>query len=583
MSRRIPLIHLIGAGFRHHYKKWAVDLGGPARTINMNAGKPAVFYNVRPSFVYGQKDIAEALLKGHFEYAGQKLDVGAQGDPWTVAVPSTRFATWLHGFSWLADLAVSKDKAAPVRARNLVDKWISVYGAWNPFAWTDDLLTDRLYIWLSLWSSLLSGDSLSDAAQSRRISVVRQLKRLRKTYKRTTVGLPRLKAAAVLAMGGACLKEKSDGFLGRGLDWLDDEIEMQILPDGGHVSRSPQQTLEALEILLTLDSLLQSRGVEGSRTMSRAIDRLAPIIPFFTMADGRLANFNGSGEGDVRHIKTVMKAAPSSGKTASAKPFGYCPHTGYQRVEQNGTVLMVDTGGTSDFPYDREAHLAPLAFELSTDFGRLVVNCGWSDTQPQTFRRPVRATVAHSTLILNDESTGRLVKEGWRTKYLGECVSVSTGSVSATRKEQVSGTWLESSHDGYRSQTGLSHRRRFYVSAEGNDVRGEDSLYVPLAAAPLSRDEKPFQIRFHFHPDVRVSLSQDQQSALLVQGGRAGWRFRTDGGILKLEDSVYLGEGSKPVKCQQIVILGNAFCDSNGETRSNRVRWSFRKLEARKP
>lgn len=578
MSRRIPLSQLLKAGLTYQYRQWAVDLGAPARAMTLSAGKPAVFHDIRPSLIYGDKKIAEAMLKGHFEFAGQKLDVGAQGDPWTVAVPSTRFATWLHGFHWLNDLAVSKDKNAAIRARSLVDKWIAVYGKWNPFSWAPDVLTDRLYHWLAAWSPLLTGDNLSDDAQIRRSSVMRQLKRLRKVYRRTSPGLPRLKAAAVLAMGGARLKEKSDGFLGRGLDWLDDEISAQILPDGGHVSRSPGQTLEALEILLTLDSLLQARGVEGSRAMSRAIDRLAPVIPFFTAGDGKLVNFNGGGEGNRAYLKSVMKAAPKT----TAKSFGYCPHTGYQRIEAEGTVLLIDTGKTSPRPFDDEAHLAPLAFELSTELGRLVVNCGWNDAQPQTFRRAVRATAAHSTLVLDDRSAGRLLKEGWGSKRLGEVVAIEAGPVSATRKEQVSGTWLESSHDGYRDETGLSHRRRFYMSIEGDDIRGEDSLFVPLGAVPLSNVEKPFQIRFHFHPDVRVSLSQDQQSALLVQGGKAGWRFRTDGGPLTLEDSVYLGEGHRPVKCQQIVISGSAFCDSDGETRSNRVRWSFRKLEARK-
>ena len=578
MSRRIPLSQLLKAGAIYQYRRWAVDLGAPARALNMTAGKPAVFYDIRPSFIYGDKKTAEAMLKGHFEYAGQKLDVGAQGDPWTVAVPSTRFAKWLHGFHWLDDLAVSKDKNAAIRARSLVDKWIAVYGKWNPFSWEPDILSDRLYHWLSVWSPLLTGDNLSDDAQARRSSVIRQLKRLRKTYKRTSPGLSRLKAAAALAMGGARLREKSDGFLGRGLDWLDDEIDAQILPDGGHVSRAPGQALEALQILLTLDSLLQTRGVEGSRAMSRAIDRLAPVIPFFTAADGKLCSFNGSGEGEKTHLKAIKKAAPET----MAKSFGYCPHTGYQRIEAEGTVLLVDTGATASRPFDEQAHLSPLAFELSTELGRLVVNCGWNEQQPQSFRRAVRATAAHSNLTLDNHSAGRLLKQGWASTRLGEVVAVAAGPVTATRKEQVSGTWLETSHDGYRQETGLTHRRRFYMSIEGDDIRGEDSLFVPLGAVPLSNSEKPFQIRFHFHPDVRVSLSQDQQSALLVQGGKAGWRFRTDGGPLSLEDSVYLSTGHKPIKCQQIVIAGNAFCDSDGETRSNRVRWSFRKLEVRK-
>ena len=46
-----------------------------------------------------------------------------------------------------------------------------------------------------------------------------------------------------------------------------------------------------------------------------------------------------------------------------------------------------------------------------------------------------------------------------------------------------------------------------------------------------------------------------------------------------MEDSVYLAIGSAPIKSQQLVIHGQAFCDSDGESRSNRVRWSFRKLK----
>jgi len=329
-----------------------------SRAINLKTGKPAILHDISPRFLYGQAVNAEATLKGHFSHAGQNLDVGTQGDPWTVAVPSTKFATWLHGFEWLNDLAVSKDRNAAIRARGLVDKWVVIYGSWNPFSWAPDVL--------------------------------------------------------------------------------------------GHISRAPGQALEALEVLLTLDSLLQARGVEGSRAMSRAIDRLAPVVSFFTAADGKLSNFNGSGEGDKAYLKALRKAAPD----ITAKSFGYCPHTGYQRIEADGTVLIVDTGKTAPRPHDTQAHLAPLAFELSTELGRLVVNCGWNAAQPQSFRRAVRATAAHSTLILNDQSAGRLLKGGWASKCLGEAVAVEAGPVSVTRKEQVTGTWLESSHDSYRDETG---------------------------------------------------------------------------------------------------------------------------------
>jgi len=253
--------------------------------------------------------------------------------------------------------------------------------------------------------------------------------------------------------------------------------------------------------------------------MSRAIDRLSPVIAFFTSADGTLANFNGGGETSAARVKAVMKTA----------------HSGFQRIAHEDTVLIIDAGATPKRPFDVQAHLAPLAFELSTKLGRLVVNCGWSEEQSLRFKRPVRSTAAHSSLTLNDTDAGTLLAQGWKETILGAAVDIESGPVNATRKEQVMGTWLEASHDGYRESTGLSHKRRFFVSNEGDDIRGEDSLCVPLGAAPISRAEIPFDIRFHLHPNVRVSLSQDQQSALLIQDGKAGWRFRTDGGPLKIE------------------------------------------------
>ena len=80
---------------------------------------------------------------------------------------------------------------------------------------------------------------------------------------------------------------------------------------------------------------------------------------------------------------------------------------------------------------------------------------------------------------------------------------------------------------------------------------------------------------------VQVSLAQDMSSALLVQNGRSGWRFRTDGGPLAVESSVYLGGGARPVKCQQLVITGQALADGDGQGRENRVRWSLRRLKGR--
>lgn len=584
-SARLSTSSLLLAALSARTRSLRDSLSEPFRMMRMRAGRPGPFHSAKPSFHYGDKAEGQELLAGKFNYGGQSVDVGLQGDPWTITVPSTRYAAWLHSFDWMKDLlAVGpkakgkvEEKAAALRARSLVDNWITHYGVWNHFNWDPAILTPRLWIWLVHWTPVLSSDAAGPKAAQRRASVMRQMKYLRGQYKSLPTSVLRLQAAAVLALGGARLTEKSEGYFARGLDWLDDEIDAQILPDGGHISRSPEATLDCLDILLTLDTCLADRGVEGSRTISRAIDRLVPMIAFFLHSDGRLGSFQGGAPGKASRIKALLEAAPGE-----ARAFSYSPHTHYQRLAAGESVLLIDTGDSPPRPYDLEAHLAPLAFELSTELGRLVVNCGWNDEQPPGWRRPMRSSAAHSTLSLDAQSPGQLLPDGWKTRHVGEAVLENAGPTKGARKEQEGGIWLESSHQGYLSRTGLGHRRRLFMSTDGVDIRGEDSLYVPLGHSPQSREERPFEIRFHFHPDVRVSLSQDQASALLVQRGQAGWRFRTDGGPLRLEDSVYLADGAKPVRSQQLVIPGQALSDNDGEGRTNRVRWSFRKLESRR-
>jgi len=559
-----------------HVRGWL-----PARpTAKLPGRTPVAFHPAKAGLTLGDADKSDDLLAGRFIFGGQILDVG----PWTTAAPSRRFAGWLHEFDWLHDLLAVDSEAHHAKARAYVDGWIDTYGKGNEFVSDPARLARRLFNWLTLWSPALSASGLEDsdmevggssrALERRRDSVLRQLMILRGSLKSLPPGLPRLTAGCALALGGARMSDGKNQFLERGLDFLDDEILVQILPDGGHISRSPETTAAALRQLLTLDTLLADRGLEGSRELSRAIDRLAPMVAFFARSGGELAPFHGGREVDGADVAELLRAAPGE-----PKAFGYGPHVGFQRLEANGTVALVDTGEAPPRPFDLKTHLAPLALDMSTTEGPMITGCGFNTEQPESWTRPIRAAAAHSTLILDGRSPGRLLASDWQRKTLGEAVDRVAGPVKATRKEQNSGIWLEAHHGGYIGDYGLSHRRRVFMPRDGHDVRGEDSLFAPMGSVPIRRDEVPFAIRFHVHPKVRISLSQDKSSALLVVNGKAGWRFRTDGGEVALEDSVYLAVGTAPVKTQQLVIYGQAFCDSDGESRSNRVRWSFRKLK----
>lgn len=536
-----------------------LTLGGP-----LPDGPGAPVSPLRP----GNAARGAAILDGRFAFCGDILDTGPDGDPWTSPAPSRAFAAYLHGFSWLGDLLACEDDAASDRAGQLIDMWIATYGKWNGFSWTPEILCDRVRAWLFAGSAVFEGHS------GRTLALIRQIRHLARTARLAPQGLSVLKSAIAVVIAALTYPglRRSEA---RGLALLKQEIPRQILPDGGHVSRSPEAAADLFIDLTQLDQMAEAAGRTLPDAVHRALDRLGPIIRFFRMTDSTLAGFHGGGEGNKRAIEAALAINRTAKRT-----FGFAPHSGYHRVESGGASIIMDSAGGPSGPSSVNAHASALAFEFSAPGGRLIVNCGWSPDQPPSWRHAVRATAAHSTLTLEETSSSRFLAPGWRRRLLGARFCDVPGQVSVRRNEEEIGVWLEGSHDGYRDVFGLSHRRRVFLAADGGDLRGEDALFRPAEDGPPDDPEThhPFAIRFHLHPGVRASLSRDAMSALLVLPSGDGWRFRTDGGPVRIERSVYLAAGAPPKRTAQIVIQGEAEPYGAGERPPNRVRWAFQRL-----
>ena len=518
----------------------------------------------------GDVEAGEAFAAARFQLAGETLEAENAAAIWSQPAPSRAFARSLHGFDWLPDLIAAPNGAE--LAREHADAWIELFGRWNSFSWDSDILAARIIAWLKAGDTLLA-DETGDG-KKRLKSVLRQAHYLSRAAGLADDGAPRLRAAVALTLAGHCL-DGQEAMSRAGLAMLEREIKRQILPDGGHVSRAPQAAAEALIDLVCVKETLAALDQPVSDPLRKAIDRLGPVVRFFRFADGGLASFHGGGEGDRDAIELALGHDSRPGRI-----FGFAPHSGYHRAHAGGATVILDAGEAARGALSAGAHASALAFEMDAAGGRLVVNCGWSDDQPPHWREAVRASAAHSTLTLEETSSARLLPPGWRRKLLGPRLATASGPVTARRNEEDMGVWLEGVQEGYRELYGLSHRRRVFLAADGGDLRGEDALFRPVedGAPPNVEARYRFAIRFHLHPTVRASLSRDAMSALLVQPNGDGWRFRTDGGPVRLERSVYLAAGAPPQRATQIVVQGEAEPFGAGDRPPNRVRWAFQRL-----
>src|SRR5206468_3410941 len=79
-------------------------------------------------------------------------------------------------------------------------------------------------------------------------------------------------------------------------------------------------------------------------------------------------------------IEAVLTLAESKGK-----PPMTAPHTGFQRLVAERTLMLVDAAAPSAL--DGHAHAGALSFELSVGKERLVVNCGAHVADQSDWRR----------------------------------------------------------------------------------------------------------------------------------------------------------------------------------------------------
>ncbi len=382
----------------------------------------------------GDAERGAALLAGEFRFAGGTLR--AETLPWNaevlqIAAPLHELLAALHSFSWLDDVAACGAAQGWEKATALTADWLDRCDGWDRIAWRADVAGNRLFAWL------VHFDRLSDDVAFRRrlmASIARQMRHLDRVASAEAPGVPRLQALrGLIAAAAACGAERK---LARALRKLGRELERQILPDGGHVARSPKAQLAALVALIDARAILRAAETEVPQVLQSAIDRAAPMLRFFRHGDGRLALFNGSDEETAERIDLVLARADAKGRAPLS-----APHIGFQRLQAGRTLVLADAGAPPPRGLDGAAHAGILSFEMSYGRERLIVNCGGYDGANAQWRVAARATAAHSTLIVADTNAGELRAEGGFAR--------APRLMSCERAEDEGAQWFQASHDGY--------------------------------------------------------------------------------------------------------------------------------------
>jgi uncharacterized heparinase superfamily protein len=346
------------------------------------------------------------------------------------------------------------------------------------------------------------------------------------------------------------------------------EVERQIMPDGGHISRNPGALIELLLDLLPLRQAFAARNIAPPPQLNNAIDRMMPMMRFFRHGDGNFAHFNGMGPTRPDVMATILAYDDARGA-----PLSNTPHSGYQRIAAGPMLLLMDTGAPPPLGVSQEAHAGCLSFELSHDLQRIVVNCGLPGTNRETWRQVARATAAHSTVVFNDTSSCRFLESGSFKRLMGTPIIGGPTDIQVSREDRADAIVLRASHDGYADRFSVIHQRALKLAMNGGRIDGED-LFVAVDGDIIPQtvpDE--FAVRFHLHPSVDANKLTDGHGAMLVLPNRDVWTFNAYEDRIELEESVYLSGPDGPRRSAQIVVYGRA-------RKVPRVHWTFALVES---
>ena len=519
------------------------------------------------SWRYDNRDVSQLLLvprdlrtadpslsieldMGQFGLAGATVLLDG-GSPFQVTPPNLAWEKELHGFGWLRNLRAARTERALSQSIDLTEEWLETYKSLKGLPYEPDVAARRLISWFS-YSNFL----LHEADEQRYVRLLQSIddhmRHLSMTSPHAADGMPRLLPLIALVYAGLCVANQ-ESFAQAQIKALCAELDRQILPDGGHISRDNSVLASILLDLLPLKQCFVTLNQTPPKQLVAAINRMLPMIHYMRLGDGLMSRFNGAGTTLPDTLSTAMAY-----DDVSNAPLVAAPYSKYFRLERGNVVVIMDGGKPPALSLSGKAHAGCLSFEMSSGTCPMIVNCGAAPPAFSKMATNARATVAHSTLTINNRSSATFIHDP-KTKT-SELPSLLEGpaTVQGHFDHDSDAYKIVGSHDGYLDRFGLVHHRLISISKDGYIVTGEDWIEAPQGVKQVEAGLGwPYAAHFHIHPDVLTTRASDGKSLTLTLPDSQSWKFYAGGALIYLEESTFYADFAGPCQAVQAVIRGN--------------------------
>lgn len=292
---------------------------------------------------------------------------------------------------------------------------------------------------------------------------------------------------------GAHIFPAEEKLVQRSIKLLKEQLEEQILEDGGHYERSYMYHQIILGRLLEGISLSEANpkvwNVDVVNFLKEKAKRM--ISWMLTMSDnGRIfQRFNDSVEGISPSTSELIKLSEKLGL------FIYkhinLSDSGYRILKEGSLLITANIGSIAPSYQPGHSHADSLSFTLHLEDKPIIVDPGISTYQNNKQRKLERSTSYHNTVCIQEENSN----EVWSAFRVGRRAKINLIEDSSQN--------LEAEHDGYR-YLNSTHRRSWKI--ENSKILISDHLNSPKKITGT--------FNLHLHPDVEIMSTSNNRLKL---------------------------------------------------------------------
>ncbi|MBF0276057.1 MAG: UDP-N-acetylglucosamine 2-epimerase (non-hydrolyzing), partial [Nitrospinae bacterium] len=266
-----------------------------------------------------------------------------------------------------------------------------------------------------------------------------------------------------------------------GTEILLQELEEQMLPDGGHFELSPMYHSIILEDILDLINLSNCYGeneVLQKIKLKEYRCKMRGWLSRLIHPDGNIALFNDSAFNiapTFNELEDYSGRLGLKGLNETLPEVEYLRDSGYARMTTGNIFLLFDVGKVGPDYLPAHAHADTLSFELSYSGKRVFVDSGTSLYEVSQKRHQQRSTCSHNSVCIDGENSS----EVWGSFR----VARRAYPFNLNIEDNESFCKVTCSHDGFKRLKGNPvHTRSIELNKKKctimDSVTGEDSHQI---------------------------------------------------------------------------------------------------------